>query len=209
VNKLVLLIALIVLGPVILVAAFFGPKLVWPDKSGLGAAGGDAPAVDPPKRVVIPAPADPPPRVAGAVLRPDVPEGTLVTEPLVDKSRTNRYRIKSGDTLFDIAVARYGDSTYVQDILRKNPGLRPEALRVGDQIILPPRRGENPDQRDPDPPRFYVVSRGENLISIARKMYGDSAMYLKIFEANRDQLRNPQSVREGVRLRLPPPPKYE
>ena len=208
-NRLVLIIALIVLLPVLLVDAHFGRKLAWPGEAGGGSAADGTAAVDPPKRVVIPAPAVPPPRVDGAVLKPDVPDGTLVTEPLVEKPRTDRYRIRPGDTLFDIAVSRYGDSTYVQDILRKNPGLRPEALGVGDEIVLPPRRGESPGQPAEEPPRFYVVRRGETLIGIARRLYGDSAMYVKIFEANRDQLRSPESVREGIRLRLPPPPAYD
>ena len=208
-NRLVLLIAVIVLLPVMMFAGYFGWKLIWPGTGGQAAANaGTVPAEA--SRVYITPPDSTPPEPIGPVLRPDRVEGEVVTQPLVDPSATRRYRVRAGDTLFDIAVAQYGDSTYVQDILARNPGLRPSALQVGEEIILPNTRGEGSGDAEPERPKVYVVRQGDTLIGIARQLYADSAMYLEIFESNRHLLRSPDAVlREGMRLRLPPPPKYD
>lgn len=51
--------------------------------------------------------------------------------------------------------------------------------------------------------RYHVVGRGENLASIAQKYYGNSLDYRRIFEANRDKLRNEDLVRAGMKLWIP------
>ena len=51
--------------------------------------------------------------------------------------------------------------------------------------------------------RTHVVKRGETLESISLKAYGTRSQSLKIFEANRDRLRSPDGLREGITLLLP------
>jgi len=51
--------------------------------------------------------------------------------------------------------------------------------------------------------RFYVVKRGDTLGSIARKVYGKSSLYRKIYEANPDLIKNPNKIYIGMRLRVP------
>ena len=51
--------------------------------------------------------------------------------------------------------------------------------------------------------RYYVVRPGDSLGSIARAVYGSSAAYRDIYEANRDNLKSINSIRVGQRLRLP------
>ncbi len=60
-----------------------------------------------------------------------------------------------------------------------------------------------PAAATPDQPRTYVVQRGENLSRIAREVYGDATQWRRIFEANRDQLATPDSLREGQTLTIP------
>lgn len=52
-------------------------------------------------------------------------------------------------------------------------------------------------------PKMIVVAPGDSLGRIAWKFYGDSLTYWKIFEANRDRLKNPNKIRIGMKLRLP------
>jgi nucleoid-associated protein YgaU len=54
-------------------------------------------------------------------------------------------------------------------------------------------------------PRVYVVQSGDNLTRIARKVYNDGSKEAvdKLFEANRDRLRDRHSVRAGMELRVP------
>lgn len=202
VNRIVLLVAAIVLVPVAMFAGYFLWKIIWPPSDAVG----ETVSAPPPARRYVPAPERPAPEPVGPVLKPAFLPGEEVTRPLVDRVGPERYRIQPGDTLFDIAVRRYGDSTYVQDILRENPGLSANLIRAGDEIILPRPRAEGPDEKEPERPKVYVVEPGDTLIGIARRMYGDFAMYVKVFEANRDRLSSVDAVLpEGLRLRLPPP----
>lgn len=50
---------------------------------------------------------------------------------------------------------------------------------------------------------FYTVQSGDTLSKIAKHVYGNPMDYPKIFEANRDQLDNPDRIKVGQRLRLP------
>ena len=55
----------------------------------------------------------------------------------------------------------------------------------------------------PVPARIYEVVAGDNLSKIAKKFYGDANQYLKIFEANKDQLSDPDKVKVGQKLKIP------
>ncbi len=46
-------------------------------------------------------------------------------------------------------------------------------------------------------PRTYTVQRGDNLVDIARKMYGDGRHYQDLFEANRGVMHYPGDLRPG------------
>ena len=47
------------------------------------------------------------------------------------------YTVKKGDTLFSIAKTQLGSGRDWQKIVAINPGLSPQKLRVGQQIVLP------------------------------------------------------------------------
>jgi nucleoid-associated protein YgaU len=51
--------------------------------------------------------------------------------------------------------------------------------------------------------RTYTVKAGDTLSKIAKATLGDAQAYSKIFDANRDQLNNPDAIKPGQVLRLP------
>lgn len=53
------------------------------------------------------------------------------------------------------------------------------------------------------PEQSYTVESGDTLSAIAEKFYGDANQYPRIFEANRDQLDNPDMIQVGQTLRIP------
>ena len=55
----------------------------------------------------------------------------------------------------------------------------------------------------PVEPRTYTVAKGDTLSAIANKVYGKASEYRRIFEANRDQLSDPDQIRPGQVLKLP------
>jgi nucleoid-associated protein YgaU len=51
--------------------------------------------------------------------------------------------------------------------------------------------------------RTYTVKSGDTLSAIAKQHLGDANAYLKIFEANRDQLSDPDKIKPGQVLKMP------
>jgi nucleoid-associated protein YgaU len=49
----------------------------------------------------------------------------------------------------------------------------------------------------------YTVKPGDTLSKIAKQHLGDANAYIRIFEANRDQLSNPDLIKPGQVLKLP------
>lgn len=54
-----------------------------------------------------------------------------------------------------------------------------------------------------DTSRFYTVVRGDTLSQIAKTQYGNAGNYMKIFEANKPMLSNPDKIYPGQVLRIP------
>lgn len=51
--------------------------------------------------------------------------------------------------------------------------------------------------------RTYTVERGDTLSHIAKQFYGKAGEWNTIFEANRDQLDDPDLIKPGQVLRIP------
>ena len=49
----------------------------------------------------------------------------------------------------------------------------------------------------------YTVQSGDTLSKISKQFYGDAGQYQKIFEANRDQLSDPDKIQVGQTLTIP------
>ena len=73
----------------------------------------------------------PPPRIAGGI-RPEPPPG--VTNIAVRAT----YVVQKGDTLSSIAKTRLGNSERACEIAKANPGLKPDELKPGQILVLPP-----------------------------------------------------------------------
>lgn len=51
--------------------------------------------------------------------------------------------------------------------------------------------------------RMHDVVSGDTLSGLAKKYYGDASKYHRIFEANRDQLNDPDKIKVGQKLKIP------
>jgi nucleoid-associated protein YgaU len=49
----------------------------------------------------------------------------------------------------------------------------------------------------------YTVQAGDSLSKISKQFYGDAGKYMKIFEANTDQLKDPNMIKAGQVLKIP------
>ena len=57
------------------------------------------------------------------------------------------------------------------------------------------------------PEQTYTVEKGDSLSRIAKQFYGKANAWPTIFEANRDQLDDPDRIQPGQVLRIPQAPE--
>ena len=70
----------------------------------------------------------------------------------------------------------------------------------GDSSTTAPRR--QPDQPASIGSR-YTVKQGDTLSAIAQREYGDAAQWRRIFEANKDTIKDPDMIHPGQQLNIP------
>lgn len=58
-------------------------------------------------------------------------------------------------------------------------------------------------QEQAEEARSYVVKAGDSLSKIAEELLGDADRWREIFEANKDQIDDPNEIREGQELKIP------
>lgn len=115
-------------------------------------------------------------------------------------------RLKPGVTVLNIPL----DPTNIQGrVLTIVPEPTPAPSPApGPRTTQGPARAEAAPSENPAPApeQTYVVQSGDTLSTIAKKVYGKSALWERLFEANRDRLSDPAKVRPGMTLRIPPQP---
>jgi nucleoid-associated protein YgaU len=55
-----------------------------------------------------------------------------------------------------------------------------------------------------DNTRYYTIQSGDTLSKIAQQFYGSATKYPKIFEANREVIKDPDLIFPGQKIRIPP-----
>lgn len=63
-----------------------------------------------------------------------------------------------------------------------------------DQLKAPPQTAEVD---------FYIIEKGDTLSAIAKRFYGNANAYPRIFEANREVIKNPDLIYPGQKIRIP------
>jgi nucleoid-associated protein YgaU len=135
------------------------------------------------------------------------------------------YRIQSGETLSSISTTFYGSPAYYPAIVKANPGIDPQRLKVGTTIKLPDASAVKPSASDAthasaripgstaapaaaiDANSEYKVQPGDSLHKIAVKLYGKSTEADKIYQLNKQMIGDdPHRLKVGQVLKLPEPP---
>lgn len=97
-------------------------------------------------------------------------------------------QVKTDNTINQITVSQSpaagGSSGTSQPGAGTSPGMSPSAATGGTG-------------------RTHEVAKGDTLSAIAQRYYGNASQYQKIFDANRDQLSDPDRIQPGQRLKIP------
>jgi nucleoid-associated protein YgaU len=142
------------------------------------------------------------------------PSGVIAV-PTPSASGERTHVIASGENLWTISAAVYGNSKYWKKILAANPGLDPKALRVGRTLNIPELNDTEKAQPadssfatvSNDPTTTYLVVSGDSLERIAIRLYGSAAMKDSLYAANKKLIGPDEDrLKVGWVLKLPQPP---
>lgn len=122
---------------------------------------------------------------------------------------TYPYEVKPGDTMDIIAQQWFGSAQKWVLIAQENPTVDPMKLKAGRMIRLPAKDTslQSVNQTWLDEilkDTIYVVSDNDTLSSIAKQFYHDATKWSVIYEANRGIIPNPDSIKSGIELKIPP-----
>lgn len=111
------------------------------------------------------------------------------------------YTVVSGDSLSKIAKRHYNDAMKYPAIFEANKPMltHPDKIYPGQVLRIPPVEGTYSAGVN-----TYTVKSGDSLSKIAKEVYGDAMKYPVIFEANKPMLSNPDDIRVGQILTIPP-----
>jgi len=70
---------------------------------------------------------------------------------------------------------------------------------VADDLRAPAPKPEEPEEKA----EIYEIVSGDTLGGIAKKYYGKASAYMKIFEANKDIISDPNKIYPGQKIRIP------
>lgn len=87
------------------------------------------------------------------------------------------------------------------DPIRRDVPPPVEAPAVGSLAVVAPAVAT--PVSEPAVEEFYTVQSGDTLSAVASKTLGSARKYEEIYEANRDLLATPNSLRIGMKLRIP------
>ena len=98
---------------------------------------------------------------------------------------------RDGKLHFKGTVATQEDANKIWDAIKTIPTWSQDVV-----ADIQARPGGAPDQT-------YTVKAGDTLSKIAKQSLGDANAYMRIFEANRDQLTDPDRITPGQVLKIP------
>ncbi|MEX0655682.1 MAG: LysM peptidoglycan-binding domain-containing protein [Phycisphaeraceae bacterium] len=159
------------------------------------------------------------PSRSGLVLLNDdfEPAGTERVVRVDTSSRPQQARtikVEPGDTLSALASEHLGSSSRWRELLEANGDQLDSAneLKAGMTLKLPgaaPSNASNtsatrsPQREARSAGGAYTVRAGDSLTRIAERELGDGGRWRDIYEANRDAMASPDSLKVGQTLRLP------
>lgn len=118
---------------------------------------------------------------------------------------SSSYTVQSGDTLWKIAQKVYGNGALWNKIYADNKAIikNPNKIYVGQVLMIYPIVGDGTVITSGNSTGNYVVQSGDTLWKIAKKKYGRSSKWRKIYKANKSTMSDPNKLRVGQVIVLP------
>ena len=92
----------------------------------------------------------------------------------------------------------------------KNEAVRDQAILIAgniqgvEKVVADDLKAPEPTPEEPqEKVEIYEIVSGDTLGAIAKRYYGKASAYMKIFEANRDIIDDPNKIYPGQKIRIP------
>ncbi len=114
------------------------------------------------------------------------------------------HKVAKGESLWQISLKYYNDGYKWVEIAKVNNLANPDLIEQ-DQTLVIPELTVVPavEEEKSIPTSEYLVVQGDNLWSIAVRAYADGYQWVKIWEANKTKIVNPDLIEIGAKLLLP------
>lgn len=114
------------------------------------------------------------------------------------------HQVAPGESLWQISLKYYNDGYKWVEIAKVNNISNPDLIEEGQALAIPeltvvPAVSEEKTI----PTSEYLVVQGDDLWNIAVRAYADGYQWVKIWEANKAVIANPDRVEAGTKLLLP------
>ncbi len=124
--------------------------------------------------------------------------GSVLTAVQQNNVRLDHLHVKDGKLIMQGAAPNEACKNRIWDAIKAvDPGYSDLICDLSIDSSLPA-------PAEPRAVQKYAVQPGDSLSKIAKRFYGDANAYMKIFEANMDQLDDPDKIQVGQELVIPP-----
>jgi nucleoid-associated protein YgaU len=110
---------------------------------------------------------------------------------------------RGGKLYFNGTVNSEDEKNQIWNALKTVPDWQKDI--VADIKVRPGVAKETQPAKPAQQQQTYTVQPGDTLSAIAKKFLGDANEYTAIFNANRDQLKDPDKIKPGQVLKIPQP----
>ena len=107
---------------------------------------------------------------------------------------------RDGKLYFKGTVETQDQANKIWDAIKTIPSWSQEIVA---DVRARQQSGASPGNAGPQPAATYTVKPGDTLSKIAKETLGDANAYTDIFNANRDQLTDPDAIKPGQVLKIP------
>jgi LysM repeat protein len=130
--------------------------------------------------------------LAGRVLEDEkLYDDSINTMVLIEELTIKEKAGEEGDKYISFKLLEYRDFNKIKTTTE---------IKSGSKL---PGKTSNKTETNPKNKGFYVVQSGDCLWAIAKKYYGDGTKYTKIYNANKDKIKNPSLIYPGQKLVIP------
>ncbi len=128
----------------------------------------------------------------------DSMEETPKSQP-VEIAGSEEYEVQKGETLMWIAFKLYGDYRKWKDLKASNEELAQRGVRAGDKLKYSPSEFNWAPNGLP-----HLIKNGETLGTISNEKYGTGTKWKRIWENNKEMIRDPNLIFAGFTLYYSP-----